>query len=258
MSFDVFDGEAMSMRLNAAILLYARGDFGGDAAYRKINYATVHPVDNQEGQATPVIRAGRPVDVLDLKAICTSLLASTRFRSGVLPDNILNVGLEHVVWWQRPGRRTYFFNCSAAPSERISIGQRAGSALTPGIVFAVRDKTLWAYALKGDERPDAQTPLYHLPVMNVWKDGRVCCGSTPLPDSTVAESVKAWEDAFWRSAFTHPNHDKPVNYQGGIHQFSIDLLDGKFRKFPQRVLRPIKGLALGNLIEALETPSEES
>ena len=52
--------------------------------------------------------------------------------------------------------------------------------------------------------------------------------------------------------FSHPNHPKPVNYKGGIHAFSRDLLDGKFRKFPERVLRPIKGMTLGLLVDKLD------
>ena len=48
-----------------------------------------------------------------------------------------------------------------------------------------------------------------------------------------------WERNFWASAFTQPNHAKVVNYKGGLHAFSNDLLDGKFRKFPERVLRRI-------------------
>ena len=59
-----------------------------------------------------------------------------------------------------------------------------------------------------------------------------------------------WEKSFWESNFSHPNHPKPLNYKGGIHQFSLDLLNGKFKdKYPVRVLRPIKGLTLGAVID---------
>ena len=34
-------------------------------------------------------------------------------------------------------------------------------------------------------------------------------------------------------------------------------MDGKFKKFPQRVLRPIKGLTLGRLVDRLDGLAED-
>ncbi|WP_126447959.1 PRTRC system protein B [Sulfuricystis multivorans] len=250
MSFEVHDCAAMSVRLRTAILLYETH------GYPHISYATIHPVDCGDDNGPPVIRAGRPADRSSLKAVCASLLKSSRVRSGVLADNILSVGLEHVVWWQRPGKRTYFFDCRPSAEGSVNVGKRAGIGPTPGIVFVAKDQSMWAYAVKGNNRPDADTQLYHLPAMNVWEDGKICTGSMPIPENTLAESVSAWEKSFWDSNFSHPNHPKPVNYKGGIHQFCIDLLDGKFKKFPQRVLRPIKGLTLGRLVDRLDGVTE--
>lgn len=248
MSFEVLDCSAMSVKLTTAILLYEANGLRSGAVY-----ATIHPVDCGDGSASPVIRAGRPADRTSLKAACASLLEVSRIRSGVLTDNVLSIGPEHVIWWQRPGVRTYFFDCRpAADDGAVSIGKRAGRAPTPGIVFVAQGQSLLAYAVKGAGRPDADTPLFHMPAMNVWEDGRVCTGSMPLPDSTVGQSILAWEASFWDSHFSHPNHPKPVRYKGGIHQFSIDLLDGKFSTFPQRVLCPIKGLTLGRLVDRFD------
>src|SRR5574338_250207 len=251
MSFEIHDCTAMNVTLQKAILLY-----GSSNGFSGVSYATIHPIDAEKANSAPVIRAGRPADRASLKAVCASLLEASRVRSGVLPDNILSVGISHIVWWQRPGRRTYFFDCRPAAEGGVSIGRRAGTGLTPGLVFVAREQSMWTYAVKGDARPDASTQLCHAPMMNTWADGKVCSGSMPLPDSTVAESVAAWEKSFWDSNFSHPNHPKPVNYKGGIHQFSMDLLDGKFRKCPQRVLRPIKVLTLGRLVDDLDGLSE--
>ena len=249
MSFEIYDCDARSVKLQSAILLY-----GSSNSYDAISYATIHRVECGKGDTAPVIRAGRPVDRASLKAVCTGLMEASHVRSGVLPDNILSVGLEHIVWWQRPGQRTYFFDTrpGADGSTNFNVGKRGGMALTPGLVFVAKDQNMMVFAVKGDVRPDAATPLHHAPLMNIYEDGRVCTGSMPLPDSTMAESVETWEKAFWGSHFTHPNHSKPLNYKGGIHAFSIDLLDGKFKKFPMRVLRPIKGLILGRLVDRLD------
>ena len=245
MTFEVQDCGAQSVSLQKAILLY------GQTGYQNISYATIHPVDCVKDGA-PVIRAGRPADRDSLKAVCASLMESARVRSGILPDNVLSLGLEHVVWWSRPGMHTHFFDCRQSADGAVSVGKRAGTAPTPGLIFVAKQQNMWVYAVKSDARPDADTPLYHAPYMNVWEDSRLCVGSMPLPDSTMAESVSTWENAFWNSSFSHPNHPKPLNYKGGIHAFSLDLLSNKFRKFPQRVLRPIKGMTLGRLVDQLD------
>jgi PRTRC genetic system protein B len=123
-------------------------------------------------------------------------------------------------------------------------------------VFVAKDKDMWAFALKGKARPTAETKLFHVPMMNVWENGKVCTGSVPLPSSTVAQSIKEWEDAFWNSHFTHPNHKRPVRYKGGIHAFCIDLLDGKFKEFPVRVLNAIPNATLGALVERLDKEND--
>lgn len=246
MSFEVADCGAQSVRLQTAILLY-----GNQGGYGGISYATIHPVDCPSRDASPVIRAGRPADRASIKAVCASLIESARVRSGILSDNILSIGLEHVVWWSRPTKRNYFFDCKKNDGS-VCVGKRAGMGFAPGLVFVAKEQSMRVYAVKGDARPNADTPLMVAPLMNVWEDGRVCTGSMPLPDSTMTESVTKWEGSFWDSNFSHPNHSKPVNYKGGIHQFSIDLLDGKFKKFPERVLRPVKGLTLGRLVDQLD------
>lgn len=240
MSFDVCDMTQSNATLSRAILLYS-----GEG----ISYATIHPVSCKDGEA-PQIRAGRPMSLQAVREICADLANSALLRSGVLPDTILSIGLEHVVWWQRPGIRHQFFDCATGDS--VSVGVRNGKAPTPGIVFAVCGKEMYAFAVKGDQRPLSDTPLFHMPYMNVWASGKVCTGSMPKPNDCVADSVLAWESAYWNSAFSHPNHPHPVRYKGGIHQLMIDLLDGKYRKFPSKALNPVKGMTLGSFVGSLD------
>lgn len=247
--FGVSDNNAAGVQLQQAILLYGATSHSGS-----ISYATIHPVDTAEGDASPVIRAGRPVDKVALREVVAGLLDASRVRSGVLPDNILSIGPDFVVWWERPCERTYYFDCRRGPegSDAASVGKRAGKGFVPGLVFVAKNQSMMVFAVKGSERPTLDTPLFHAPLMNVWVDGRVCTGSMPLPDSTMAESVATWSRSFWESNFSHPNHAKVVKYKGGIHAFTNDLLDGKFKKFPDRILQPIKGRTLGGLVDQLD------
>lgn len=252
MSFEVCDANISGVRLQSAILLY------GSGGYRSTTYATIHDVDVGDGDAAPVIRAGRPVDKVALREVIGGLMDASRVRSGILPDNILSIGADFVVWWERPCERTYYFDCRSHgfDGDAPSVGKRAGKGLTPGLVFVARNQQMMVFAVKGNERPNADTPLFNAPLMNVYSDGRVCTGSMPLPESTMGDSVATWSKSFWESHFSHPNHPKVVKFKGGIHAFTNDLLDGKFRKFPERVLVPVKGMTLGGMVEKIEGGKE--
>ncbi len=250
MSFAVIDPAATTVKLQTAVLLY--GTNGGMSTAK---YATVHPVTCTEG-GQPVIREGQPADRKALLAFAQSLMDSCAIPSGVLSPNIMSVGPDHVVWYAPPSRETYFFNTRPVAEGAVSVGTRAGEAFSPGMIFAVRDKTMWVFAVKGKTRPDEDTPLYHCPLMNVYIDGKVCTGSMPLPKSTMVASIKEWQMSFWSSAFSHPNMMKAVNYKGGLHAFSVDLLDGKFKKFPERYLRRIPNLTLGTFVSRIESRKE--
>lgn len=249
MGFTVSENASSSAKLSAAILLYKNC---ANLSSRATLYATLHPVYTDKPGEPAQIGAGRPLGIGNLRKMCASLMDSVRFSTGVLSERILAVGFDYVVWWQPPGRQTHFFECTANADGGISVGKRSGLCLTPGIIFAAKGSVLMAFAVKGKHRPCAETPLFHLPAMNVWSHGQVCTGNVRLPKSSDAHSIEAWENAFWQSRFTHPNHPSAVRYKGGLHQFCIDLLDGKFKTYPQRVLNPIAGMTLSSLVGQLD------
>jgi PRTRC genetic system protein B len=240
-NFEIASETFSVLNIQHAILLY------GNPGTQDVQYASVHPVRCGEG-GIPVIQEGRPLDRSQFDQACAGLRAATRVDAGIFPDTVLSAGISHIIWWQRPGRHTYFFNCAPAPEGIQCVGRRAGVALTPGAVFVAKADKLWVYAVKGTARPTEKAKLFHMPVMNVWKNGAVCTGSVPLPGSSLAKSIDAWEGAFWGSHFTHPNHEQPVRYEGGIHAFCTDLLDGKFMAFPERVLVGIPKMTIGSLV----------
>jgi PRTRC genetic system protein B len=97
------------------------------------------------------------------------------------------------------------------------------------------------WAVKGSRRPTPQTPLFQAPYFNVDAQGRICQGNVPVPEGTAVEKIEAWNDAFFRSFFTHPNvAGKLVRYRGGSYAFWRDLLDQRFARFPGRVLVDVK------------------
>ena len=87
----------------------------------------------------------------------------------------------------------------------------------------------------------------------MWKGGAICHGNVGVPDCAIAQRIEAWNTAFFGSFFTHPNVQKGlVKYRGGSYRFWKDMLDGKFKSFPQRVLVPLNA-TLGELLASSET-----
>lgn len=78
--------------------------------------------------------------------------------------------------------------------------------------------------------------------------GKICIGSAHVPKQIDVVSIAGWEEAFFSSAFTHPNHGgKRVDYRDGVFAFWRDMLDGRFPSYPKYALIPMKK-TLGNLI----------
>lgn len=243
-NLEFVDGSAHSVQLQQAILLYGKRSDNTE-------YATFHPVRvGEDGNGQPVIGAGVPLTKNTLLTIAKNLARSTRRAQGVLPPNVLAVGVDHIVWYVPAQPRTMFFDCRGDEG----VGKRAGKTPQPALIFAVSQQDWRIYAIKAKGRPKATAPLYNAPYMNVWQEGRICVGSTPVPNDTIAETIDQWTTAFFDSNFSHTNHDKTVRYKGGCHAFWNDALDGKFPRFPNEVLVRSKGIkTLGALVEALET-----
>ena len=122
----------------------------------------------------------------------------------------------------------------------------------PGLVFVVTTKAWKVFAFKGRQRPDADTPLSVAPFFNVWQNGTICVGSARLPKGDQVHNHLAWEEAFFRSYFTHPNIHTPrglTRYRAGPFALWRDLLDGRLSHFPTRTLVPT-GWTLRQAFEA--------
>ena len=104
------------------------------------------------------------------------------------------------------------------------------------------------WAVKGSRRPTPKTALFQAPFFNVDGHGHICQGNAPVPEGTTVEKIGAWNDAFLRSYFTHPNvAGKLLRYRGGSYAFWRDMLDQRFTRFPERVLVDAK-TTLGQLL----------
>lgn len=220
------------LRLDQAVLIYKGAS---DSAL-----ATVHQVEDVDGE--PVILAGQamtPRAAIRLARALTKGIA----HGGFLPETVLYTDGDLLLWWVPPARRHIMFR---APE--LGAPERGEVVPHPGLVFAASSSIWKVWAVKGKARPTLQTALYKAPYFNVWEGGDICRGNVPVPDGTTAEKIDAWNTAFLQSFFTHPNgKGKLVRYRGGAYAFWRDMLDGRFKAFPGRVLIDTK-TTLGQLL----------
>lgn len=225
------------LKLEQAVLIY-RGASGAALA-------TVHEVEQIDGE--PVIGAGRAMTPRSALALARALLKRAA-HGGFLPDNVLFVAGDLILWWLKPAMRHFAFHVSERDAPLLGGIERGEAVPHPGLVFAASGQEWRVWAVKGSQRPTLATPLFQAPFFNVDAKGHICQGSVPKPDGTTAEKIDSWNDAFFRSYFTHPNvAAKLLRYPGGSFAFWRDMLDRRFARFPQRVLVPVN-TTLGALL----------
>lgn len=223
-----------------AIVLY-RPERGHSAR----GFATVHPV-TMEGER-PVIQEGTVLDTSQMTDLMMRLIPERRLQ--FVEARVLAANEQDVVWWTPPAKRAVWFNTSGEDG----IGSATGATWHPGLVFAAGEHGWFVWAVKGGARPEANTELHQAPYYNVNYEGRICEGNVVLPERAAPEYLDEYEDAFFRSRFTHPNvHVKRqlTRYRGGAAALWSHLLKGKGRKFPEWTLVP-KRATLGRMIEQL-------
>lgn len=211
--------------LRKAILVYANSK-------SQPAYATVHDVQVDENGKTTVL-AGVAATVQSVAEIAQLLIRQVK-TGHFLPENILSVGIDSLVWWVPPARKRVFFN-----NEKLG-GECSAETPHPGLIFSVSGKNEWAvFAVKGKDRPTPGTPLFLAPYFNVWADGKICTGNVTIPPGSTANTISAWEKAFFESYFTHPNVHAPqklVNHKEGAYGFWKKMLGERYKRFPERVL----------------------
>ena len=214
------------LELDQAVLLY-HGRSGSALA-------TVHEVITVDG--APVIGAGRAMTAQAARELAGALLQRAA-HGGFLPETVLYLQGDLLVWWVPPARRHLAFRVGTEQAEAFGGRERGETVPQPGLIFAAASNVWRVWAVKGQSRPTPQTPLFQAPYFNVDGQGRICQGNVPVPNGTTVEKISAWNDAFLRSYFTHPNvAGKLLRYRGGAYAFWRDMLNGRFTRFPERVL----------------------
>jgi PRTRC genetic system protein B len=214
-----------SYRLTNAVLVY-------QDAQRKPAFVSVHDVGSDDGNR-PVIQAGVPASKSGLLALMRILdpetLLKPAHQAGACARR--RIGILRLV--QRPQGQAGLVRLQG------TWGAHGSRVPCPGLVFVVTTKAWKVFAYKGRQRPDAETPLFVAPFFNVWNTGRSASGVPGCRKAIRCTTSEAWEEAFFRSYFTHPNIHTPrglTRYRAGPFALWRDLLDGRLTHFPTRTL----------------------
>ena len=128
---------------------------------------------------------------------------------GLMPDNVLYVnprGEGMAIWHTPPMKQKLFFS--------KHVGIKDGPAYVPALLWKATKTQLYIFALITKKRPTANTPLYHAPLFNTSANGLVCIGDvkiTSLDTASLGQFIKAWQDFFFNSRFSHLNGLLPVS-----------------------------------------------
>ncbi|MCL2591250.1 MAG: PRTRC system protein B [Betaproteobacteria bacterium] len=236
--FHIHTPDMGSVHLSQAVLIYEnRTGFA--------ELATLHRIEQVDGEA--IIGAGRLMTAKAALKLAADL-GKHSAHVGFLPDNVLCFNGEAIVWWMPPAKRHISFSTPAHIDE-MGAAERGETVPHPGLVFAAAPQYWYVWAVKGAKRPTPATPLYQAPYFNVGSKGEICQGSASVPNEGTVEKISAWNDAFFRSTFTHPNviGDLVNHYCRKEYLFWRHMLDGRFKRFPERVLIDRK-ITLGDLL----------
>ncbi|HEY0587330.1 MAG TPA: PRTRC system protein B [Pseudoduganella sp.] len=225
-----------NLTLEQAILIYrSRGTRESRC------FASVHRIVLENG--APIIQGGKPVTQGAVRRLSGDLSASSS-HVGYLPGNVLYADGDSLVWWVPPRRRHIAFRCV-----ETALRERSCIVPHPALVFMVAGGSWLVWAHKGKKRPLPESPMWRAPYFNVSADGAICRGNVVPPTGATWDRIAEWEDAFFRSYFTHPNVSKGlVNHPDGAYAFWTEMLELPPAAFPQRALVRA-GATLGELVE---------
>jgi len=240
---NVIDGTfAPTLRLTKAMLLY---EPQGYAQGGPVLYASVHPVET-DSNGSAWIREGTTLTQEALRSALERI--GVRGEPRILPEGVLSVGREHLMWWVPAEARRAWFS-SGCNNDRLK--GRCGTVYYPPLVFAANRSGLHVHALATNARPTEKTSLYRCPCFNVWKSGQVCTGSAAIPDSISVEAISGWLAGFFRSRFSHANDEAGLTrYESGAGGLWADMLDGVLTEFPANSLAPTN-LTLGRWLTSI-------
>lgn len=237
-----FETTGGGLVLTNAVLLYQAGTPRTPSPYGAPRpdaaaFASMHAVEH-DADGRPTIAAGVPLSRAQLRQ-WTEALGRTAVPE-ILPANVLVSHPDVLAWWVPEQVRQAYFALSSPPDGLRALARRTTVAVPyPAHPFVATRSGLGVYALAASERPAADTPVLHSPILNVFIQGRLCWGNIPRPKTLGVAAISEFERAVFDSWSTHPNpgQERTVTGKGGLVRLWDDLAARGARRFPVKRLR---------------------
>ena len=210
-------------------------------------HASMHTVRDGviEPAATPLTLRQLHSFNQSLQGLVSSTVAKAQNALQLLPATVLafEPHLSTTVWWRPTSPVPQFYDCA-------ELGKIQGVINIPSLVFCQEGNGLKVCAIKGKDRPGAQTLVYHAPLFNIHSNGAVCLGEVNLKSVHLIEDIASNETAFLRGINTHPNGDhRKTNYPTGIFALWRDLIAKPKTPWNDKWLVPMGKLTLSQWLE---------
>ncbi len=238
-----FEATGGNVALTNAILLYSAQPARASASHsgprrNEAAFASIHAIE-EDAEGRPTIAAGVPLLRAHLRQWTEALSRSA--PPEMLPANVLVAHPDMLAWWIPEQVRTGFFNLSSPPAGLRALSQQTTAPVPyPAHLFIATRSHLGVYALPANERPTADTPVLHSPILNVFADGKLCWGNISMPGALTIASIPDYERAVFDSWSTHPNQGQEltVTGKGGLVRLWDDLAARRATRFPVKRLKP--------------------
>jgi PRTRC genetic system protein B len=226
MKTEIRQDEPSVAELVEAWLVYANGQHG------KYSYVARHAVENGEiGNQLPLTTQG-------LSSTLYALLQRETPAAAIWPHEVLmhDSMRERVVWMAPRGPTLTHFKCQ-------EIGEKSAYVELPTLIFDQKGSTLRICAIKGNERPRDNTPVFHSTLFNVYDDGYVCTGQVKLLKPTTPKAILQNQTNLLAGVNTHQNgHEKKTKHKNGLYAMWKEAL--KSGEILESWLRPLDNLTL--------------
>lgn len=218
----------------SAFVLYMRnGDAGEESGKAYVEHFGIDSNGNPVNAHPLTVREAQRLSKL-LQNSNENLRNSFLVPEGLMPANVLYTSTEDnglVIWHTKAAKRKMYFTKSLAiPNAKVSV---------PALLWVATKEELRLFALKTNQRPKLETPLFHAPFFNMYEVGAVCMGTVDVQikrSLSLEQFMQQWEEYFFNSYFSHLiNEHNPV--KGSC--FSLwKRLATEGGSFPTEILKP--------------------
>ena len=189
-----------------------------------------------------------PLTSQEIDNLVRTLTVSAHFKNsflipeGLLPANVLHLNALNgfAIWYTPESSMQLYF--------QEGLGINNGVASVPAMVWKAYKDELYVYALRENNKPDAETTLCYAPFFNISQNGKVCMGTVDIDKEpkSLEQFINDWQNYFFNSYFSHLlGGYNPVN--GNIVQL-WQKLSGSGYPFPKKELK-VNNLTVQELID---------